>query len=446
LSQTPSVPLRIDRLVLNNFRRFAGLCLDLEPDLTVLVADNGKGKTAVLDALALALGPFVGGFPEGAARQIAKTDARRVDASNGQPGRMRSEFPVALLAEGLIDGKPEVWIRHLNGPKSRTTRGEAQNLADFAAALLRRTADSNDVIHPVVAYYGTSRLWGEQRLTAKRKGVGTAAPTEGYREALNSSSHYKIFAHWFAELFRMEFEERNHPERLAHVLPPKRCVQAAVDAVLRPTGWHSIRFATYKDGIVLEHPEEGLLPVDLLSDGIRTMIGLVGDLAHRAARLNPALGADAARLTPGIVLIDEIEMHLHPAWQQLVIGGLRAAFPAVQFVLTTHSPQVVSTVERRCVRLLSGDGEVHPLPGDFGTLGSESSRVLAEVFGVNPRPDSTEPVAWLREYLALVERGDGTGQQALALRAKLDETLGSSDPDLLMADMRMAQLRFLAGQ
>ena len=96
---------------------------------------------------------------------------------------------------------------------------------------------------------------------------------------------------------------------------------------------------------MVEHPEYGRLPLSSLSDGVRNMIALIADIAHRCARLNPHLSEEAARQTPGVLLIDEVDMHLHPRWQQLVVDLLRKAFPSLQIILSTHSPHVLSTVE-----------------------------------------------------------------------------------------------------
>jgi predicted ATP-binding protein involved in virulence len=100
---------------------------------------------------------------------------------------------------------------------------------------------------------------------------------------------------------------------------------------------------------------------------------MVADLAHRCVRLNPHFGAEAAVRSPGLVLIDEVDMHLHPAWQQSVLAALRRAFKNMQFIVTTHSPQVISTVPARCIRILDGAAVASAPPG---TQGAESSRVL----------------------------------------------------------------------
>lgn len=129
-------------------------------------------------------------------------------------------------------------------------------------------------------------------------------------------------------------------------------MSGAVNISLRPSGWKDIAYSLSREELVAHHDQHGELAVELLSDGIRNMIGMVADIAFRATKLNPQLGSDAARKTPGIVLIDEVDMHLHPSWQQVVLQGLLSAFPCMQFIVTTHSPQVLSTVPAQSIRIL----------------------------------------------------------------------------------------------
>jgi predicted ATP-binding protein involved in virulence len=172
----------------------------------------------------------------------------------------------------------------------------------------------------------------------------------------------------------------------------------------------------------------------MLSDGVRNMIALVADLAHRCVRLNPHFGEAAARLTPGILLIDEVDMHLHPRWQQLVVELLQKAFPAMQMVLSTHSPHVLSTVDVtsiRVIRLRDGQGVIET--PTFQTRGVESADVLASIMGVDPVPQ-VEQAVWLSSYRARIEDGDVDTTEAISLRAKLVDHFGLEHPLMLECD------------
>ncbi len=113
-----------------------------------------------------------------------------------------------------------------------------------------------------------------------------------------------------------------------------------------------------------------------LSDGYRNMLALFLDFGRRLVQANPTWPNPLE--APGILLIDEIELHLHPRWQQSVIPSLRSAFPDTQLIVSTHSPAVLTTVLREHIRLLASDHQFERLPDDVGTYGAENSRVLAE--------------------------------------------------------------------
>jgi len=126
------------------------------------------------------------------------------------------------------------------------------------------------------------------------------------------------------------------------------------------------------------------VPISWTSDGVKAAFSLVADIAYRCARLNPAFGEEACQNTQGIVMIDEVDLFLHPAWQQRILPDLRRIFPRIQFVVTTHSPQVVSSVPPECIRIIAEDGRIEGVSA--WTEGVESSRILEEVFGMKPYP------------------------------------------------------------
>jgi predicted ATP-binding protein involved in virulence len=171
------------------------------------------------------------------------------------------------------------------------------------------------------------------------------------------------------------------------------------------------------------------------------MVALTADLAHRCASLNPDLREDAAAKTPGIVLIDEVDLHLHPSWQQRVVELLQSAFGAMQIVVTTHSPQVLSTVYSESVRIVrhhDADSSVEPVT--FQTRGVESADVLAQIMGVDATPHVKE-ARDLQRLRGLIESGEAETAEGLALRQSLLKHFGESHP--LMLDCARLE-RFVA--
>jgi predicted ATP-binding protein involved in virulence len=172
--------------------------------------------------------------------------------------------------------------------------------------------------------------------------------------------------------------------------------------------------------------------IKLLSDGYKTTISMVMDIAMRMVQANPHLGAEVLQ-TPGIVLIDEIELHLHPSWQQRILLDLRRTFPNVQFICTTHSPQVLSTVPSECIRTIDENGDIDNSP-DTRTYGAESNRVLVELMHVKTRPEHHDQL--VKEFIEITDMGDWTSERYHSLRNTLVHDLGLTDPAIIEADIK----------
>jgi predicted ATP-binding protein involved in virulence len=436
----------MEHLHVRNYRRFEDLKIDFSAELMVLVGSNGGGKTAVLDAIAIALRYFVDRMRSKTSHGFERTDVRLVTTPTGA---MVPSPPTSLNARALIDGKSTQWHHELASMEGRTTYADASELAQRARGLREQLVDYANrkcpeaPVLPVIAYYGTGRLWSAHKVTAgkKKAAKNLAVQTEAYLDCLSPTSSYGHFVVWFESVVREAQNEAQtgitSPHRPALLL---EAIRGATDAVLHPSGWAGLDWDFLRQEVIALHKQQGRLPVSLLSDGIRNLIALVADLAHRAVRLNPHLGARACLDTPGIVLVDEVDMHLHPAWQQTVVAQLREAFPRVQFILTTHSHLVTSTVHRDSIRVMHDDGTVS-VPAEQ-TQGAESPVSLAVVFGVETSPPI--PIAEdLSEYRSLIEQGLGAQERAMALRHRLTEHFGAHHPAMLATDalVRLQRLK-----
>lgn len=426
----------IDTLHLENYRTFQELTIDLDPRLTVLVAANGGGKTAILDALVSAWALFFSGLGVDArAARFSQQDVRRV---LGREHTMEAALPARIHVTGSMDGVSLGWGQafHATGKKAKLshTKGDAQrligklvrrNVTEYAAAT-RATAPTL----PLICYYGTGRLWHTAARSAENKAdQADTSRLSGYTDCLAPTSSFQFFENWFRR-FAYEAQSEITSSRASPHKPQERLegVRRAVNRLLAPSGWHRLEWDFAEEALVASHADHGRLPVRQLSDGIRNMIGLVGDIAHRAVRLNPQFGADAYRRTPGLVLIDEVDMHLHPGWQQTLLASLRDAFPEMQLVVTTHSPHVLSTVDVssiRVIRLQDGKG-VLDTP-TFQTRGTSSAEVLANIMGVDPVPDVAE-AEWLSDYRVLVQTGRWEEPQGQDLLRRLTEHFGEEHP------------------
>ncbi|MEZ4863519.1 MAG: AAA family ATPase [Caldilineaceae bacterium] len=173
-------------------------------------------------------------------------------------------------------------------------------------------------------------------------------------------------------------------------------------------------------GLLVEIEGQPRLPFGMLSDGQRNMLAMVGDLAIKAAQLNPHLGETVLRATPGVVLIDELDLHLHPRWQQHIVEDLRRLFPEVQFIATTHSPFIIQTL--RTGELISLDTQPIPETGNLGV--EEIARGLMNVPRPEVSPRYREMVDVAQNYLAtLAEAKEEPPQKLAAFKARLAESI-----------------------
>ncbi|KHS71381.1 hypothetical protein QT13_08980 [Pectobacterium brasiliense] len=462
--------MKLDKITLKNFRCYSSLEIDLHREMTVLVANNGQGKTSILDAIRVALWPFVSQFDlantpyKDPANTITIDDVRIIKATrspsatgSGALDTMVRKLPSSVSAIGDYGQGTVEWQRFRDREAAKSQTKDDKNcreLKAFARNLQRqaREHDQEPITLPVFGYYGTGRLWKEKRLTEFKRGQNgndENIRTFALRDCLDPASSYRQFEDWFTDAYKKVLEyqiaQLQQGETFIEVDPklksPVKVVQNAVNEVLKPVGWKNLQFSQRDDeSLVLRHDKYGVMKADRLSDGIKNMLAMVADIAYRSVLLNGHLGEEAAKKSPGVVMIDEVDMHLHPQWQQTVIGSLKHAFPNVQFIVTTHSPQVLSTVSAECIRVLKHD--VDPDTGEIisiaerqenQTIGTSSSDILVDYQKVNPIPPVKE-ASWVVEYTALIETGMHDSEKGKALRQKLIEVYGQSHRVLLDAD------------
>ena len=378
--------MQIEKLKLKNFRCYDALEIDFEPKLTVIVGENGKGKTAIFDALAIGLEPFLRCFNI-AGKHICAKDVRRVPVYQ-KDGKhleaMRSEYPVELTLEGEVHGKH---IRcHKSVSSATATEELAEDLLERGKLLCNALCEDESTLLPAFAYYGTARMWVDSSLMEDDQQEQLNERLIGYKECLEPSSSYNTFGHWF-KLISERAAQQDHSEATADALLVQEAVRQAIDACLESTGFHNLYYHAELGCFVINHPDMGEMVVDDLSDGFRSILSMVADLAYRMVRLNPHLGAEAVVATPGLVLIDEIDMHLHPLWQQSVLLDMQRAFPNVQFIVTTHSPQVLSRVPAESVRVLVWGRNFEGVRRVSFAMGASSAQILQDIQNVTLRSE-----------------------------------------------------------
>lgn len=433
--------MRIDRLKLKNFRCYDALEMDFDPKLTVIVGENGRGKTAIFDALAIALEPYLRAFDVQGSKLVPK-DVRRVPVYDEQKhiAGMESRYPLEIRLEGEAKGQKLSCTRRLLA--GDVVADEDAALRAAGECLAWESKENLQALLPAFAYYGTQRIWVDSSLLANFD-KSLEERSVGYEECLEPSSSYNTFGKWFEYVTKCALEEKQQSVALKRNLMIQRAIQKAIDVCLESTGLRDLYYNYNLRCFVVSHPDMGEMIVDDLSDGFRSIISMVADLAYRMVRLNPQLGERAVEDTPGIVFIDEVDMHLHPLWQQTVLLDLQKAFPKVQFIVTTHSPQVLSSVPASSIRVLVWGKQFEGVRHVNFSLGANSTQILQDIQNVNPRPQKLPIVQDLERYLELVSEDKWDSAEALALRKRLDAWSRGCEPALIRADMdiRMRQFR-----
>ena len=396
---------------LENYRCFDEFRLTLEEDATVIFAENGGGKTALLTAFAMGLAVFQRDAPN-----TAKLDVRRdprmrtLDEKGGREPAGPCEVEWIASVDEVQSITWSTVVRPSSGRKTTRSRPILE-----AIERVRAPGDR----WPLFAWYGVDRL-GRQR-GQRRKIERSGDRWEGYNSSLDPNLDEAPLLQWFQDeiLGDVVRRQQGEPERFFH--------QAVMEATVRVTpgvksAWYDpveqgpkVRF---ENGRVASWPE--------LSDGYHVFIALVADIARRAVMLNEFDGAEAPERVEGVVLIDELDIHLHPRWQRVALPHLRKAFPRLQFVVSTHSPQVLSSAENRQVRRLV-DGRLQE--GDVFVSGRDSNAILRDLMDTDDRDDVG--VAALGHLHEAIDQGDR--QLAERLHQELVERWGFNDPALIRA-------------
>lgn len=442
--------MKFQRVTIQNFRCIDALDLNFHPRLTVLVSPNGVGKSTVIDALRAAVWPFVNGVDPG--RQVGCSGAMHGDDVRlvmGASGVMEAGGTARIVPTGVWDGGVlgSTWQLECSAGPRATMRGDltAKSLAQFGEKLQQavcRRAEEEQVQLPLVVATGpVAGGCPVNTFGAVDAGRCVISRTGAYRDCLAPLPGYSMFHGWYAQVARGSMEKRGgrgdnlFDDAIA-------VVQQAVNGVVESTtGWRDL--GCRRDAgsqLFMQHLDHGVMPLERLSAGLQQVVMRVADLAGRCAMLNPHFKGKAAHKTSGIALIDGLDMWLHPAWQQTLMGSLRREFPEVQFVVTTHSPQVLSTVPRECIRVLREDR--NPQTGHASIVcempqlqsrGVASSDVLARVMEVDPIPD-VEETGWLRDYKALIQIHAHGTVNGVVLRKKLVDHFGARNQVMAECD------------
>lgn len=415
--------MRIHKLTLESFRGAQRLSLELHDKLNVFVGMNGAGKSSILDASAILLSWLVNRIKSSTAsgRPITEDDIKNGKSSSS-------------LELTLHDGES-----YFSWSIAKARRGHSRKdlfsvliAVNFTAQKIQAaiTESKGKINLPLFAYYPVNRAVLDIPLRIREKHRFDLM--SAYDHSLTSSANFRTFFEWFREREDLENENIRYKDQLIqpddYQFPDRQleAVRAAISQFMPDFSNLTVR----RSPLRMEVEKNGqLLTVNQLSDGEKCLMAMVGDLARRMAIANPF------RSNPlegdGIILVDEIDLHLHPKWQRMVIEQLPKVFPNCQFLVSTHSPHVITHVQPENLFLLSLTKEGLESLRPSESYGKTVERVLEDLMGLETtRPNDV--AASLRKIYKQIDIGNLA--EAKDSIEKLEEQIGE-DPDLVKANV-----------
>ena len=403
----------LKRITIENFKGHTHCELDFKQGFNLLIGDNGMGKKAILEAISVALGGFVAGIDDVASKHFTK-DEIRISAMPMGDGSFHRQYetPIRVIFSADVDGKEYQWTRKKSSVSASRSTVEPSTIKKVANALSRNP----ESILPILSYQSAARTWMQKRDASENIFSTDFNRTVGYINCLEEASDSKSLLNWCAKMEQVEWQKGR---KISEYESVKNALSRFMSIMNEGEVAH-IQFD--KQSSELSYVTDNTsLPIRFLSAGYQSLIWMVLDIAYRMAVLNPNL-RDKTSEASGVVLIDELDMHLHPKWQWKVIEALQTTFPNVQFIAATHSPILIASCKNgQLIRV-----EKDEITYDASGYGMEVNDVLCST------QHSRDMVETVKEQLDTVYKliNDEQFDQAKLRISALKETLGDSHPEI----------------
>ena len=388
-------------LHLQHFRCFTEFTLEFKPGINLLVGDNASGKTSLIKACQYVLSAFFAGFSDENTRWITfdTDDFQRqiVEGKRLPPKPIRIYFDARDLIEHLTPyyllkgNNLEAQILERKKPKgSRMLRSGFKAYIEYAQQLQKSfySAENGkqEKALPLFAYYSVEDIHAKRRLNTKALRDAVTQHSLGYHWCLDGDG---FFPYWIKRLLILEEEEAGHQESTF-----------VVNSALRILGeegcglFSSILIRPNAKTILFVSLDGRTTPTELLSEGQKRIVAIAIDLAFRSYLLNYSLYKEnTAAETTGTILIDEVDMHLHPSLQAKILPALHQAYPKMQFIVSSHAPMVMSGIEsneQHIVYKLSYKENKGHEAKEIKTYGLDLSTVVKRVWNLPTRTKQVE--------------------------------------------------------
>ena len=446
--------MHIEEIHIENFKLFGQKSFKFHPEFNLVVGVNGSGKTSLLKAIVLVLTDPLLSVAQNPDKQslpnFNEEDICQIPISTVERFRFEKKYPVKIKAsikyawQDLID---DVKFEHLAPPTNHFNLSHSKGRIKKQAEIIKGKWQTL----PVMAFYPCKRLWRNSGQTPTPFDAATERESRlaGYDYWFDASADFPSFWRWVIakHLERLEVAEARGSiadyEAAVDIshggmvgIDELQLVNKAVAGCLENA--KGIRYDLKQKTILVGWNTGDFTPFELLSDGQRVTLAMVADIARRACLLNPHLAGEVLEETPGIVLIDELDLHLHPKWQRRIIGDLRRTFPKIQFIATTHSPFLIQSVRKG--ELINFDAKTNKTTPEYA---DQSIEDIAENIQDVPMPQKSERylkmVEVAEQYYRLLRTACPSDEDELALlKTKLDElTEPFSDDPAYQALLRL---------
>ena len=349
----------LKQVTIENFRGIAEMTLEFQPGVNLLIGDNGVGKTTVLEAIVAGLGACFKDIPVAKAVSIKLEDVRQsLQVVDGSPS-VRYHTPVRIDCQAQIGDETYTWCRmrrddKVGGKAAVAYPRDTDRIADW----FRESANDLEIPLPVLSYQSINRM-------ADRRSDFSSSTKQlndrrcGYTDCLDAALDDKFIRKWCYAMMRKSGKSRRYDLFREAVV---RVMERMDENQSTPDIYFSEEFGA--DGEFVYEERERVMPISFLSAGYQSVLWMVMDIAFRALLLNPGT-TDLAQIQ-GIVLIDEVDKHLHPKWQWNVLDALRETFPGIQFIITTHAPIVIGSCREATIISIAADQMARPIDPVYG--------------------------------------------------------------------------------
>lgn len=352
------IKVYLEQIRLKNYKGIEEISIDLKPGINLLIGDNGAGKTSVLEGIAVALSGMFVSVPGVSTKNIVKDDVRVIINPRGDSSTSVEYCDPIEAGCTLKNGEDKYsWSRIREDLSSSHTKIDNREVCNW----MKKQTNLEDAILPLISFQSAARVW-----KVRRGDFGTQLKKKlddrrcGYIGCLDSSMDVKSIQQW---CLKQEVTMLNKGTKIHEYEMFKKIIALFMKTINEldevPKIYYSPQFTelVYKD----DHTE---MAISKLSAGYQSLLWMIMDLAYRVCLLNPEL--DNLEQITGIVMIDEIDMHLHPKWQWNIINALSSVFKNVQFIIVTHSPIVISSSKEPNIILLEENKEPTYLPDCYG--------------------------------------------------------------------------------